>query len=99
MNDKILQYDIVIVGGGAAGLVAAVCCAKKLSGKIKIAVIEKEFKLGKKLLATGNGKCNMTNNNMSSEYYNDESRQFVKNIISKYSTDKITAFWEYIGLK
>ena len=98
MNDKILQYDIVIVGGGAAGLVAAVCCAKKLNGKIKIAVIEKEFKLGKKLLATGNGKCNMTNNNMSSEYYNDESRQFVKNIISKYSTDKITAFWESIGL-
>ena len=98
MSDKILQYDIIIVGGGAAGLVAAVCCAKKLSGKIKIAVIEKEFKLGKKLLATGNGKCNMTNNNMSEEYYNNESRGFVKNIISKYSTNKITAFWEYIGL-
>ena len=98
MNDKILQYDIIIVGGGAAGLVAAVCCAKKLGRKIKIAVIEKEFKLGKKLLATGNGKCNMTNNNMSFEYYNKESREFVKNIISKYSTDKITAFWNSIGL-
>ena len=98
MNDKILQYDIAIVGGGAAGLAAAVCCAKKLGGKIKIAVIEKEFKLGKKLLATGNGKCNMTNENMSAEYYNFDSREFVKNIISKYNTDKIIAFWNSVGL-
>ena len=98
MSDKILQYDIIIVGGGAAGLVAAVCCAKKLKGKIKIAVIEKEFKLGKKLLATGNGKCNMTNENMSEEYYNIDSREFVSNIISKYSTDKIIAFWNSLGL-
>lgn len=98
MNNKILQYDIAIVGGGAAGLVAAVCCAKKLGGKIKIAVIEKEFKPGKKLLATGNGKCNMTNENMSAEYYNTGSREFVRNVISKYSTDKIISFWNSIGL-
>ena len=47
MDKTFLQYDVIIVGGGAAGLVAAVCCAKKLFGNIRVAVVEKEFKLGK----------------------------------------------------
>ena len=93
-----MNYDIIIVGGGAAGLVAAVCCAKKLGGKNRIAVVEKEFKLGKKLLATGNGKCNMTNENMSVNFYNEAAETTVKNVISKYSTNKIIAFWNSIGL-
>ncbi len=98
MDKTFLQYDVIIVGGGAAGLVAAVCCAKKLFGNIRVAVVEKEFKLGKKLLATGNGKCNMTNHAMSAEYYNLSSRDFISKILSKYSTDKIEAFWKSIGL-
>lgn len=100
MSNNVLNYDIIIVGGGAAGLVAAVCCAKKLYGKTdtKIAVIEKEFKVGKKLLATGNGKCNMTNMNMSAEFYNKSSEAFLKNILSKYSPDKVISFWSSIGL-
>ncbi len=100
MNDGVLKYDIIIVGGGAAGLVAAVCCAKKLFGKTdaKIAVIEKEFKVGKKLLATGNGKCNMTNMNMSAEFYNKSSEAFIGSILSKYSPDKVISFWNSIGM-
>ncbi len=100
MNSDFYEYDIIIIGGGAAGLVAAVCCAKKLYGKsdARIAVVEKEFKVGKKLLATGNGKCNMTNENMSVDFYNKASRDFLGSILSKYSPDKIISFWNSIGL-
>ena len=98
MNDKLLQYDIAIIGGGSAGLAAAVCCAKKLKGKKRIVVIEKENKIGKKLLATGNGKCNLTNQNMSSLFYNKSSRNYVDNVLKQYNTNKLITFWNSLGL-
>jgi len=59
----ILDYDIVIAGGGAAGLTAAVCCGMDGAGhdRLSIAVIEKKEVPGKKLSATGNGRCNLSN--------------------------------------
>ncbi len=53
------KYDIIIIGGGAAGLMAAVT-AGKVSGSSSIALLEKNPQLGKKLLATGNGRCNLS---------------------------------------
>lgn len=96
-----LKYDIAIIGGGAGGLAAAVCISKKLNKngkKYKIVVIEKEQKCGRKLLATGNGKCNLTNENMSPEYYNKSSREFISPILSKYKTDKLTSFFSSLGM-
>ena len=98
MSEKLLQYNIAVVGGGAAGLAAAVCCAKRLKGKKKIVIIEKESKLGKKLLATGNGRCNLTNENMSAHFYNIGARNFVEKILEEYDTNKIISFWNSIGL-
>jgi len=54
------QYDIVIAGGGASGIVAAMC-AKKAAPALKIIIIEKKDSLGRKLRATGNGRCNLSN--------------------------------------
>lgn len=54
------MLDICIIGGGASGLAAAVCAAERYAGG-KIRVLEKKEAPGKKLAATGNGKCNMTN--------------------------------------
>ena len=53
------KYDLIIVGGGASGLSAAVTAARK--GIKQIAVIEKKEVPGKKIMASGNGRCNMTN--------------------------------------
>ena len=52
------QYDLLIIGGGAAGMAAAITAARKQQ---KVCILEKLDKVGKKLLATGNGKCNFTN--------------------------------------
>ena len=93
------NFDVIIVGGGAGGLAAAVSCAKKLNKKnCRIAVLEKESKPCKKLLATGSGKCNLTNMNMSEKYYNLNAQSFIKPLLAKYSPQKLIKFWGSLGL-
>lgn len=54
------MYDICIIGGGASGMAAAVSAGQS-DGKLNILILEKKEKLGKKVLASGNGKCNLSN--------------------------------------
>lgn len=56
------MFDICIIGGGAAGLTAAIT-AKRLNSELNIVILEKKEKVGKKILASGNGKCNISNVN------------------------------------
>jgi len=62
-----MKYDSIIIGGGAAGSIAAIVATRL--GK-KILVIEKNGRLGKKLLITGKGRCNITNNCDTNELIN-----------------------------
>jgi predicted flavoprotein YhiN len=62
-----MTYDLIIVGGGASGLAAAVM-ARRLG--VNVALLERGARVGKKLLATGNGRCNLTNTGASpADYY------------------------------
>ncbi len=64
-------FDIVIVGGGAAGLVAGIE-VKTQNPNLKVALLEQEDRVGKKLLVTGNGRCNLTNaSGLQGRYYGD----------------------------
>ena len=60
MNNKLLKYDVAIIGGGAAGLFCAIQI-KRSNSQLKVAVVESQDRVGKKLLTTGNGRCNLTN--------------------------------------
>lgn len=89
------RYDLIIVGGCASGLVAAIN-AKRLHPRASVAVVEKLPRVGKKLLATGNGRCNLTNlNALEHEYKN---RDFALHALKKYPPERIIEFFSSLGL-
>lgn len=90
MNTK--KFDVIIIGGGASGLFLA----SQLPPSINVAVLESNDRVGKKLLATGNGKCNLTNLDMNIVHYNKPS--FVESFLDRFDAhDTISAF-EKMGL-
>lgn len=87
--------EVIIVGGGASGLIAAVICAR--NGK-KVTILEHNDKIGRKLLATGNGKCNFTNEFQHREDYRGENPFFAWNLIKEYGSKEFLLFMESIGI-
>ncbi len=69
------DFDIAVVGGGASGLSAAIE-AKRRCGRLKTAVLERLPKVGKKLLATGNGRCNFTNREIRADRFRGSCVRF-----------------------
>lgn len=89
------KYDVAVVGGCAAGITAAIA-AKRQNPELNIAIIEKLPRIGKKILATGNGRCNLTNlNAVCTDYKNSE---FVSRVFEKYPPVKVVEFFESMGL-
>ena len=88
-------YDIIVAGGGASGMTAA-CFASPFGS---VCVLEKNGKPGRKLAATGNGKCNMTNEDMDSSHYHSSDPAFVEKLLKEYDVKKLLAWFEKIGIK
>ena len=86
------MYDLLIIGGGISAMVAAIIAKRR--GK-SVIMLEKNEKIGKKLLATGNGKCNMANIMPVENKYNTD---FVYPILKQYSLEKQLSFYASIGL-
>ena len=88
------KYDVLVVGGGASGIMAAVMASRHGAS---VAIAEKLPRIGKKLLATGNGRCNITNRNISAaRYYGDKT--FVKTALMKFGLKETLDFFECIGI-
>lgn len=90
-----MKHDVIIVGGGASGIIAAIN-AKNLG--LDVAIIESNNRIAKKLLTTGNGRCNITNENITLDRYHSQNKGFFKTILSKFTVDKIEEFFKTIGL-
>ncbi|MBO5252418.1 MAG: aminoacetone oxidase family FAD-binding enzyme [Clostridia bacterium] len=91
------KTDIVIIGGGAAGLMAACAAAQTLKKKGAVVVVEGNQKLGRKLLATGNGRCNLTNMNVSSVHYHGDVNA-IGSLLETYSPEFIRGLFREMGL-
>lgn len=89
------NYDLIIVGGCSAGIVAAIN-AKRRNPDMKIAILEKLPRIGKKLLATGNGKCNLTNETAVMHDY--IGKDFASYTFAKYSPETVKEFFASLGL-
>ena len=87
-----MQYDLAVIGGGAAGLAAAVSASG--CGR-KVIVLEAGNAIGKKILASGNGRCNLMNSG-ELRYYGDST--FAKQVLEYCGIQKQKSFWKSIGL-
>ena len=94
------MFEIGIIGGGASGLFCSIYLKHLLNKanvkNVKITVFERLEKTGKKLLATGNGKCNFSNKHVSKEKYNNPA--FVEPLLKKFTFKHLNEFLEQIGL-
>ena len=77
-------YDVIILGGGAGGMFAAIVAAKK--GK-KVLVLEKSNKVGKKILMSGGGRCNFTNQFTAPKNFLSTNSHFCKSALSQYTAE------------
>lgn len=87
--------DIIIVGGGASGLIAAVILARQNK---EVTLLEHNEKIGRKILATGNGKCNFTNQVQEKSCYRGENPEFAWNLIKDYGVEAFLSFLDSIGI-
>ncbi len=86
---------IAVIGGGAAGLTAAISAARK---NAHVTVFEKNDRVGKKILMTGNGKCNLSNTNLSPEFYYSGDRSFVLSALERFGLNETVQFFNSLGL-
>ncbi len=92
-----MKFDLIIIGAGAAGLAAAYHAISKHS-QLNILVLEKEGIPGRKLNATGNGKCNLTNREFAIDAYHADSQEFITNWFEQLSYKEILSFFEGAGI-
>ena len=88
---------IAVVGGGASGLVAAIAAAR-MNHQAQITIYEKKDNTGKKILATGNGRCNLTNKDMKTSCFRSENILFVESVLKKFGYENTISFFDSLGL-
>lgn len=82
-------FDVIILGAGASGMM----CASTIKGK-KVAVVDQAKNAAKKIMVTGNGRCNLGNNSISSKFYNRNIDSFLK----QFSEIETSKFFSDLGL-
>lgn len=86
---------VAVIGGGAAGMMAAITAARE---GVKVTILEHKDRIGKKILSTGNGRCNFTNIFQTPACYRSDNRDFAWNIIQKFNVEKTISFFKELGI-
>ena len=91
-----MTRTLTVIGGGAAGLMAAVC-AKEYRPEVTVCLLEEHDRVGKKLLATGNGRCNLTNvGDWQGRYHGDAV--FAAGVLARFGLRDTLAFFDRLGV-
>jgi predicted Rossmann fold flavoprotein len=98
---------VAIIGGGAAGLMAAISAARtwqmhsasrSVGSQLPVMIIEKLDRVGKKLLTTGNGRCNLSNTNLTLDHYHGSSPEFAGHVLGQYPAIQTIDLFRQLGL-
>ena len=88
--------DVIVIGGGASGLVAAIYAARR--GK-RVTILEKNSACGKKILVTGNGRCNYFNEDQNLSHFRSNNNEFIKDIITQDNLNEVLTFFKNLGIE
>ncbi|AAK81513.1 hypothetical protein BJV85_000309 [Clostridium acetobutylicum] len=86
---------VIVIGGGASGIMAAIS-AKDLG--YEVSILERNDRIGKKILTTGNGRCNITNENIITKRYHSNNPNFFEHVINEFTAENTISFFEMLGL-
>ncbi|MDD3252305.1 MAG: NAD(P)/FAD-dependent oxidoreductase [Lachnospiraceae bacterium] len=90
-----MKKQLIIIGGGASGLMAGITAAREGA---EVTILEHMERVGKKILSTGNGRCNMTNLSLRAEHYRCTQKQFPMKVLDRFSVWDTLAFFDEIGI-
>jgi predicted Rossmann fold flavoprotein len=85
----------IIIGAGATGLSAAINLAR---AGAQMTLLEQNNRVGKKILVSGNGRCNISNRNISTEHFHSQDMGFVEGVLSGYDYESVEKFFASLGL-
>ncbi|MCI8359835.1 MAG: aminoacetone oxidase family FAD-binding enzyme [Clostridiales bacterium] len=94
-------YDILVIGGGASGLAAAIAAGRGIAGRrppASILILERLDRVGKKLLVTGNGRCNITNRDVSPAKFHTVRPEIAEAVLRTLSPRQTAAFFAELGV-
>lgn len=86
---------VLVIGGGASGLTAAIAAAEQGA---KVTLLEKNRQVGKKILVTGNGRCNLTNENQDEACYRGGEPGFARTVFGNFGLPDTLRFFERLGV-
>ena len=94
--------DVAVIGGGASGMAAAIFAQRTFIGKnhasCRVTVFERNDRVGKKLLMTGNGRCNLTNLDSDMMHYHGSDAVFAKGALLRFPPSSVISFFEEAGV-
>lgn len=91
-----MSREIAVIGGGAAGMTAAVFAA---AAGAAVTVFEKNDRVGKKILSTGNGRCNFSNENMDVAFFRGSGTALADNILDRFGVAQTKDFFSSLGMR
>jgi len=90
------ENSIAIIGAGASGMMAAIVCARNGAS---VTIFEKNEKAGKKIYASGNGRCNITNLDVNYSYFHSNTPKVISKVLTQFSKDKTVEFFKSLGIE
>jgi len=96
MPESRSQWDVAIIGAGAAGLMGAIFCAR---AGLQVLLLDGKEKIGAKILMSGGTRCNVTNQKVTESDFESEELRTVRNILRSFPSDKAVSFFKTLGVE